>query len=262
MKIISTLFISCLLYFTATSQPVKLFGNYSLSLPQQQMASNIQAIHSLHIGGLYQLPGQLKNLNVGLEFGIGMYAHKKIDQTFNFDANTSTVVPVNYNSNVFNFNLQTRYMFLDETKHLIVPYFTAKAGVYDFFSNIYIEDPSDPDGCHPLDKKNLISDKALYWGAGVGFQVDPSLFSKHKKDLPVKFDVSVNTIRGGKLDYINTKDLKDEQDVPSTNGKPLLVKFINVGTQDIHEHKVAQVYTSPLRLIEIKAGLLFRLGNW
>ncbi len=32
-------------------------------------------------------------------------------------------------------------------------------------------------------------------------------------------------------------------------GKPLLVKFINVGTQDIHQHKVAQVYNSPLRIL-------------
>ena len=101
----------------------------------------------------------------------------------------------------------------------------------------------------------------MYWGAGVGFQIDPSIFSKHKKDLPVKFDVSINTIRGGKLDYINTKNLKDEQDLPS-GGKPLLVKFINVSTQDIHEHTVAEVYTSALRIVEIKAGLIMRIGNW
>jgi hypothetical protein len=214
----------------------------------------------LHVGGLYQLPRQLKNLSVGLELGAGIYAHKKIDQTFNFDANTSTVVPVNYNSNVFNANLQARYQLLDE-KYMIVPYINAKAGLYTFYSNITIEDPNDPDGCQPLDKKNLINDNTMYWGAGAGFQINPSIFSKRKKDGPVKIDISINTIRGGKLDYINTKHLKDEHDMPSTGGKPLIVKFINVSTQDIHEHKVAEVYTSALRILEIRGGVVLNIGR-
>ena len=260
MKILSTLFISCLFYFTASSQSLKFITDYSLGLPQQQMAQNIQAIHSLHIGGLYQLPRQLKNLSVGLELGAGIYAYEKIDQTFTFDG-VPTVVPVNYSSNVFNVNLQTRYQFLDEKKYMIVPYVNAKAGLYKFFSNITIEDPNDPDGCHPIDKKSLIKDKTLYWGAGAGFQINPSIFSKHKKDGPVMIDISINAIRGGKLDYINTKHLKDEQDMPQTGGKPLMMKFINVGTQDIHEHMVAQVYTSALRILEVNAGIIVNMGK-
>jgi hypothetical protein len=261
MKIFSTLLICCLLYFTANSQSFKFIGDYSLGLPQQQMAQNIQGIHSLHVGGLYQLPRRLKNLSVGLELGVGVYAHEKIDQTFNFDANTSTVVPVNYNSNVINGNLQTRYQFLDERRSMIVPYINAKAGVYNFYSNVNIEDPNDPGGCRALEQKNLISDYTFYWGAGAGFQINPSIFSKHRKDGPIMFDISINTIRGGRLDYINTKHLKDEQDLPQTGGKPLMVKFINVSTQDIHEHKVAQVYTSALRILEIRGGLILRIGE-
>jgi hypothetical protein len=258
MKIISTFFISCL-YLSAASQPLKFITDYSLGLPQQQMGQNIQAIHSLHAGALYQLPGQLKNLSVGLELGIGMYAHKKIDQTFNFDANTSTIVPVNYSSNVFNANLQTRYTVWDENSHMIVPYINAKAGLYNFFSNINIEDPDDPNGCHALEKKNLINDNTFYWGGGAGFQINPSVFSKHKRNSPVMIDISINTIRGGKLDYINTKHLKDEQDIPQSDFKPLMVKFINVSTQSIHEHTVAQVYTSALRILEVRGGVIVRL---
>jgi hypothetical protein len=261
MKKISTLFISSLLYFTASSQAFKFNIDYGLGLPQQQMASNIQAIHHFHMGGLYQLPNKLKNLSVGIELGAGVYAHKKINQTFNFDANTSTVVPVNYNSNAGNFALQARYQLLDDNR-LIVPYVTAKGGLYTFYSNIAIEDPDDPDGCHPLDKKSLIKDKTMYWGAGAGFQIDPSIFSKRKTDGPVKIDISINTIYGGKLDYINTKHLKDEQEIPQTGGKPLLVRFLNVSTQDIHEHKVAQVYTSPLRILEIRGGIVWELRSF
>lgn len=258
MKIISTCFISCLSSFAVNAQSVKVITDYGLGLPQQHMAENIQAIHSFHIGGLYQLPGNLKNLSVGLELGCGLYAYKKIDQTFYFDANTATVVPVIYNSNVFNANLQARYQFLDEKTSMIVPYINAKAGTYNFFSNIMIEDPDDPDGCHPLDKKKLINDYTLYWSAGAGFQINSSIFSKHKKPGPVLFDLSINTIRGGNLDYINTRHLKDEQDFTQEGGKPMMVKFINVGTQDIHEHKVAQVYNSSLRILEIKVGVILK----
>lgn len=261
MKKSFTLFISCLLYFIASSQPVKITLDYGLGLPQSQMAHNIQAIHSFHLGGLYQLPNQLKNLSVGLDLGVGVYSHQTIDQTFNFDANTTTVVPVNYNSNVMNVSLQTRYQLLDENS-LIVPYINAKAGLYSFYSNLMIEDPDDPDGCHPLDKKNLINDKTLYWSAGAGIQINPSIFSKHKKDGPLKIDLSINTIYGGKLDYINTKHLKDDHEMPDMGGKPIYVKFINVSTQDIHEHKVAQVYNSPLRILEIRGGVIVNLGKW
>jgi hypothetical protein len=223
------------------------------------MGENIKAIHSLHIGGLYQLPHPFKNLAVGLELGAGIYAYEKINQTFKFGPNSSNVVPVNYTSSVFNANLQTRYQLGDETRNMIVPYLHVKAGLYNFHSNVYVEDPDDPDGCHPLDKKNLISDNTLFWGAGAGFQINPSVFSKHKKHGPVMIDLSINTIRGGKLDYINTKHMKDEEEISETDGKALTVRFLKASTQNIYEHKVAQVYTSALRILEIKAGVIVKL---
>jgi hypothetical protein len=261
MKKIFTLFGSCLLYFTSSSQALNFTIDYGLGLPQQKMAHNIQAIHSLQVGGLYQLPRQLNKLSVGIELGAGIYAHKKIDQTFNFDANTSTVVPVIYSSNVGRVNLQTRYQLLDENRNMIVPYINAKAGLVSFYSNITIEDPDDPDGCHPLDKKNLINDRTLFWGAGAGFQINPRIFSKRKNDGRVKIDVSINTIHGGKLDYINTKHLEDEHDMSQMGGKPLLVRFLNVSTQDIHQHKVAQVHTSRLSVLEIRGGVILEIGK-
>jgi hypothetical protein len=58
------------------------------------------------------------------------------------------------------------------------------------------------------------------------------------------------------VSYINTKHLVDAQTTTDPDGKPLEVKFINVSTQQIHEHTVAQVYTSPLRLVEFRAGIV------
>lgn len=262
MKLIFTLLLT-LLFFSAQSQQWKFISHYSLALPQQEMGSNIQGAHSLQAGVLYQLPGKAKKLSVGLELGIGSYAHKRIDQTFTFDNNTSTVVPVNYNSNTFNVNVQTRFDFLDTKKSMVVPYINARAGLYNFFSNIYIDDPHDPDGCRALESENIINDKTIYWSAGGGIQINPAVFSKNKYKRRVLIDLSANTIRGGDISYINTKKLLDLDAVPDDTGKPLNVRFINASTNSIHEHKVAQVYNSPLRMFEIRAGVTVMLGkNW
>jgi hypothetical protein len=74
-------------------------------------------------------------------------------------------------------------------------------------------------------------------------------------------DISANTIHGGTLSYINTKHLMDPQNMSNTGSKPLEVKFINVTTQSIHEHTVAQEYTTPLRMLEFRAGVTILLRD-
>jgi hypothetical protein len=223
------------------------------------MVKNIQPDHSLQTGLMYQLPGKLKQLSVGVEMGLGFYASKRINQTFQFDNNTASVVPVNYNSNTFNTNIEARLNLLRD-KNLVIPYISVKGGLYSFFSTINVEDPNNPDGCHALQRKNIMNDKTFYLSAGGGLQIDPAIFSKRKERGNVLIDIGVNTIHGGTLSYINTKHLIDAQTMTDPAGKPLEVQFINASTQAIHEHTVAQVFTSPLRLLEFRAGVTVTLG--
>ena len=249
-----------LLFFSANSQHWKFMSSYSLGIPRQEMGKNIQPAHSMQTGVLYQFPGELKRLSVGLEFGIGIYAHETIDQTFQFDNNTSTVLPVDYSSNVFNTNIQARFNLLSD-KNFIIPYINAKGGLYNFYSSIYIGDPEDANGCHALEQENIINDKTMYWSAGGGLQINPTIFSKNKYGGRIMIDISANTIRGGTLNYINTKHLMDPPAITDPDGKPLDVQFINASTQSIHEHTVAQVYTSPLRMLEFRAGVRISICN-
>lgn len=258
MKFIFTLLLSSL-FFSASSQQWKFITGYSLGIPRADMGKNIQPVHSLQNGVLYQFPGKLKSLSVGAEFGIGIYAHERIDQTFQFDANTTAVVPVDYSSNAFNANIQARFDLLS-AENFIIPYINAKGGLYNFYSSIFIGDPEDSDGCEALEQENIINDKTMYWSAGGGLQINPSIFSKNKRATKVMIDISANTIRGGTMDYINTKDLMDAQSMNDPDGKPLEVEFINVNTQAIHEHTVAQVYTSSLRMLEFRLGITVMLG--
>ena len=259
MRFIFTLLFG-FLFFSANSQQWKFSSSYSLGIPRQEMGKNIQPAHSMQTGVLYQFPGELKRLSVGVEFGIGIYAHETIDQTFQFDNNTATVLPVDYSSNVFNTNIQARFNLLSD-KNLIIPYINAKGGLYNFYSSIYIGDPEDANGCHALEQENIINDKTMYWSAGGGLQINPTIFSKNKQASSVMIDISANTIRGGTLNYINTKHLMDPPGTTDPDGKPLDVQFINASTQAIHEHTVAQVYTSALRMLEFRAGVTISLCN-
>jgi len=173
MKFIFTLLLTAI-FFSANSQQWKLTGNYSFGAPQQQMAKNIQPIHSLQSGILYQLP-KLKQLSLGIELGIGSYARKRIDQTFEFSPGVSSVVPVDYSSNTFNASVQARFDLL-KNKYFIIPYINVKGGVYNLFSTVYIDDPNDEGGCHALEQKNIINDNTMYWSAGGGIQIDPGVF--------------------------------------------------------------------------------------
>lgn len=268
MKFISTLVLTSFIFLSATAQSWKLTGSYSLGIPQQQMAKDIQPAHSLQSGILYQFGGKLSQLSAGIGLGIGSYASKRIDQTFQFDDNTSSVVPVNYNSNTFNINLQTRFDLL-KGDYLITPYINAKGGLYNFFSTVYIDDPNDAGGCHALEQKTLMNDNTMYWSAGGGIQIDPKIFRKNctnihntkKSKSNLLIDLGCNVIHGGTMNYINTKHLVDAQTMTDSEGKPLQVQFINASTQQIHEHTVAQVYTSSLRMIEFTLGIVIVLGN-
>jgi hypothetical protein len=241
--------------FSAFSQFSYTIG-YALGVPKEQMASNINPSHGLSTGLMYQLPGALSRVQAGMEFGYSTYASTRKEQTFNFGNGTSTRTWVNYSSNVVQANLVSRIMILQDKK--ILPYISGKAGYTSFFSNIYIEDPHDPGGCKALDKKNLIKDGTFSAGYGGGIQLDWSLFSKKVEKGRRYIDIGVNKVSGRNIDYINTKKLIDAANPPvGTNGKPLTVRFINATTQEIHEHQVAEVYNSPLRLIEFKINAVF-----
>ena len=257
MKSIFTLLIISLFSFCASGQRLKLTGGYNLSIPQGHMNDNINPAHSLQAGFLYKLNGPLKRLLVGFDAGIGIYAMKRIDQTFTFDNSFTSVVPVNYNSNILNANLNLRYNLADDEK-LFIPYLTLKGGVYNFFSTVYVEDPQDG-GCHALERDNIIKDATLAWTGGAGVQINTSVFAKRKFRRNVMIDISANSVRGGRLDYINTKNLIDAQTISDPGSKPLQVQFVNASTQNIHEHTVAQVYNSPLRLLEIRVGIVVNI---
>ncbi len=113
-----------------------------------------------------------------------------------------------------------------------------------------------------MDRKNIIKDGTFMGAYGGGLQMDWALFDKKAPKNKVWIDINVQNIRGGRLNYINTKKLIDTSNppTPGPDGKALNVMFINASTNEIHEHQVAEVYTTPLRMLEFKLSAVFALN--
>jgi len=256
MKYIYSLLFS--IVCVSASGQFRLQVGYGAGVPRQEMSANIKPLHSLTSSLLYQFPGVFSRIQAGIDFGWGTYANTRKEQTFRFGNGTSTRTWVNYSSNVLRAGLAGKVFLLQ--KKGLMPYASGNAGYTSFYSNIFIEDPLDIDGCTALDQRNLIKDGTITAGYGGGLQIDWSLFKTTNFKGRNFIDISVNTIRGRSIDYINTKRLIDAGSPPvDSDGKPLNVQFINATTREIHEHQVAEVYTTPLRMLEFKISAVFCL---
>lgn len=236
--------------------------SYSLSLPQQEMKQNIRPAHSVNAVFTSQFK-KLSKFSWGIEVGLGQYAGFTKDQDIRFPDGTGINTKVSYSSSIATAGILGRFSFFKEAK--VNPYLAGKLGYANFFSKVIVADPHDEDDCKPLDKKTPIRDHSFFASYGAGMQID---VSSNKKPGNAWLDISVSQLHGTKLDYINVKDIKDHinndpgNPAPvSDKSVPLSIRFVNVTTQTIHEHQLAEVYTSPLRLLEFKVGVVWRLDN-
>lgn len=249
--------LSFIFFANYTNAQFSVNASYSLGIPQKEMAQNINAVHGIYIGGQYTLPKNLNNISVGLTTGFGSYANLIKETTFTFNDNSITT-DVTYSSKV---SSTSAFVKMDVIKNFsITPYAMISGGSQKFYSSIRIADPEDEDDCKPLEVKTIMSDRTAFYGLGGGAKIDMGIFGLEEKKHFI--DISLSWIRGGKIDYINTRKLKDsheheaDMDMPE-KGKPLNVSFINVSSNLIHEHKVAEIYTTPLRLMDIKVSYFY-----
>jgi hypothetical protein len=228
--------------------------------PGDEMADNIGSLQNVSAGYMYRLPGCLNRFSIGAEVSFGLYGDAEKLQTFNFPGGGSTQTWVYYSSQASQTSVTGKFNIVNGK--FFTPYINGKLGYALFFSTIFVEDPHDEDGCKPLQQKNLIRDGTMMTAYGGGIQMNIGIFDKYKKPRNSWIDLSINKIKGGSLDYINTKRLIDAGSPPvGSDGKAVNVRFINATTQEIHEHQVAEVYTTPLNMLDIKLSYYFRIGK-
>ncbi|MCU7552360.1 hypothetical protein OCK74_24790 [Chitinophagaceae bacterium LB-8] len=226
--------------------------SYSMAIPVGRLAENINLTHSAVFDVLYKFHSAPK-LRTGVQFGWGTYAHKKEDQHYVFRDGSTTDVKVNFSSNVFNGHLVAAYDLL--SKGGLIPYVTVKTGVSKFYTKIYIPDPNESGNCRPLENKNVFKDATWSAGGGAGARMNANSIFKKSKSNRLWFDFSVNYLTGGNVEYLNVKHLEHEHtDGTGQNAKDFNVRFVNVTTNELHEHHVSKVLNSRINQIDMKVG--------
>ncbi len=190
-------------------------------------------------------------------------AQKKVTQTFQSeDVQTPTEMPVHYINFAAYSNLNLRYEILRQGK--IIPYVQLSGGVNSLGTKVRInihEDQMGGDDCVPLENEVTFRKRSMTWGYGGGLLINLSNKRCGNIDNGTQLNISVNRIHGNRIDYVNVKELQQPVTPQENNdeSKTLTMQFVNLNTNNIHNHTVARLYNSPLQQLQIKVGLLFKL---
>jgi hypothetical protein len=228
-----------------------------MAIPLKEMGKNINLTHSLVADIRYRLKGEARNFWVGTQLGLGVYAITNQEQLYQFSNGSTTEAKVNFTSNIFNAHVIGGADFNREKN--ITPYITAKGGLSNFYTRVYIPDPNDQGSCKPLENKNVYKDVTWSAGVGAGLRIAGNEIFKKSHSRNWWVDFSTNYLTGGSVNYLNVKHMMEHNDNTSFDPKGYNVTFVNLTTNEIHQHEVAEVYTSPINQLDIKLGILFRL---
>ncbi len=252
----------CLLAAATFGQRNEWQTGYQLSLPTAEMRNGWNTGHGLH-GSYYRHITKAKGLSIGADVGFGNYATKMQPQQYRFPDGSITNTTARLNSSLGNIGLGVRYQPV--ALGIIYPFAELQAGYFWMNSSIYIEDPSDPLGCRALENRNLVNSGTAYWAPGAGFQIQ---LNKKQASRRTALEFRARYLRGGEMEYANMKRLYHNQDQTGNqtanrgNGEaPLRVTFVNVTTNEQHQHTVAELYNHPLRALQFNVTYSVRPGK-
>jgi hypothetical protein len=206
----------------------------------------------------------------GFEYALvfSNYSSVAENQTFQFDNLPPTDLRVTYESSA------TRHMFGSRimnpsSPNFVKPFFTPQIGLMSMHSSIYIPDPDDDDNCAPLQNDIVHRFTGGVYGFETGLEISLNPKShRNKKDYygdGAFLLFSVGMVRGmHRFEYINVDHMKKPDDLHNhgnLEGRDLNARFINLQTQQVHEHRIAEVYRSPLQYVYLNIGLSLRVGG-
>ncbi len=229
---------------------------YALMLPQGNMKQGWNNAHGITLSGLYAFR-DLPFLRVGANLQYGIYGYQRQQQEYRFPNSNTTITQVQLSSSIATLGGRVQVLY---PKYLPVrPYVDIQSGMFGMFSSLYIEDPRDPFGCRALEQRDITSDVTWYTAAGGGVLIDMDKRTKDKHMLDIAFHYGF----GGGITYANMGDLKSEHAVGNghtgTNGaKPYTARFVNVTTNEVHEHQVAELFDHQLRYLQLAVTYRFR----
>jgi hypothetical protein len=230
------------------------FGlNYVYANPMGGMGKIVDQGHgaNLNIGGL--TPN--RHFAFGVEMAYVQYSRDKTNQEYNLDDGTVAPMEIIVLNSFANFTGYVRWYLV--TKGLVQPYIAGKLGYSNFSTDLSVYDPDDNDHCEPVDSDILYHDGTMIGVIGAGVKLDMRTFFKKLRVGRFYFESSFNFTQGGQVQYMDS-DADKHMHSGMPDADPVMTKFINTQTQIVHEHHVGYLYTSPVQMFDVQAGLSMR----
>jgi|TARA_R110000737_G_scaffold134970_2_gene166171 hypothetical protein len=200
-----------------------------------------------------------------LKGNIGRYSDKTLEQTYLFSDGSQTVTDVNYTSNFHKVLIGTRFSTGNQASAFRV-HATPQIGYGFMNSRIRISDPQDVDDCKPLEKRITQRFNGAVYGGEIGLDMQfGKLFGSTSTDRHNRFIFSVNFLRSfNNFEYVNIRYMQDEPHGVALDGHPITdeerdinATFVNVSSNNLHEHKIAELYKTPLSFIGFQIGYVY-----
>lgn len=240
---------------------------FSWDIPNKAMMPNMD----VNFGFGFGLTFFSQNSNLGFEFKGFSGEYSKLEETrlFSFYNNNaqSTYLRLRYRSKMNKYLFGVRWINV-ESKSVIKPYLTPQIGIASFRSRIHIPDPDDIDDCLPLENRVIHRNSGMVYGGEAGLEIN---LSRHRKKTDYKgigtfFQFSVGVLRGvTEFEYINARHIKDPNPNPVSDNHThlhrqthLTAPFINITSNEVHHHQIAEIYRTPLRFTTINFGLVHK----
>jgi hypothetical protein len=178
----------------------------------------------------------------------GNYSYKTLTQTYTFTDGSTTVTDVNYSSGMSSYLLGGKVMVGKELWK-VRGFITPQIGLTKLRSRIYIEDPQDEDNCKPLENRVTQKFTGGVYGGEVGFEIDMGQLLYGNEPYTHKLVLTMNFLGSfNHMNYVNIKHMENEVHDPTVihEDRDINATFVNVGSNSLHEHKIAELYHTPL----------------
>jgi len=207
---------------------------------------------------------------VSIEFSntLGMYYSRTMQETYQFDSTSSTTTDVTYTSGMKT-NLLGAKVHLGHDYRKVRGYVKPQIGWATMKSKIAIAPPNDTDDCQPMDRTTTQKFRGFVYGGEAGVELDMSLFCKNVLTENKHFlYVGGSYLRGfNDFEYINNKYMVSHNHGPlpeggaqmsttDEDGRDVTATFINVTTNEVHDHKIAELYKTGLEYWGLKIGYI------
>src|ERR1700730_5057105 len=180
---------------------------YDFTRPLGEQGKHISTAHGLTLG----FESRLKQSPFlwGAELGLNIYGLKTITQDLPSHNGYVTKTDVHYTTSFTTYAASLKLQ--QPTAKHVKPYGLMRTGILHYHRNMTIDDPDDPLGCKPLEKKVLLKDFTWLASAGLGTNLDWKLFNPTSSSM-IQLNFAVLYTMGGPADYLKMSKTSDGVD--------------------------------------------------